>query len=394
LIVLTTVVVSAWLLLREDATPRDVTAEAPQTAAPASDSQPLPAVTPEQPKAAPRADPAAAAQRQQFQAMLSQYLGNTRVTSRELRGLLAQFRIADAIAWAQKESAAGSIDALIVLSEMSEVCAWRNWDGAKRTRTSHDEYQSQVRAGARSLPADLQARIEAALAVDRQWIESWLAACSSAKLDRGAIRQQLRVHAEAGDEASLRQLAALSEREEARRFLLSAAMLGDPQAQVDLAASYYTELKHENRPVDVPRMRYWLEVAAKHSPHAQYMLGECRLEGCDGRPPETEAGVALLRQAARGGDAFALKMLADTLAPGTGSFTNEEQYAWLLFERELLDSGCVSPTSYPLPRIDNWQRLQNVSKGLSPYALSTAQTLGDSYWRAYGAAARGHQGCG
>lgn len=333
--------------------------------------------------------------RRQFQWAAGSYVFTAKVTDPAIRALLSEFRVIDAIALTRKRAAAGSTDALILLSEMSELCAWRNWDGAKRTRAQSDEGQVSVRASAAKLPASLRENIETALEVDRQSLDAWLDACADVDLDRGEITRQLRAKADTGDAASLRQLAstAMIREEELPRLLLSAAMLGDKDAQVQLAASYYYEVTRNNDQKNVEQMIYWLEAAAKHSPHGQYMLGECRLVGCDGEAADIEGGLRLLREAARRGDAFALKLLADTIAAGTGSFTGEEQYAWLTFERELLDTGCVTPASYPGARIDNWQRIETVRRSLSPHALSSAQALGEEYWRAYGAQALEGFGC-
>ncbi len=326
--------------------------------------------------------------RKGFQRAVAAYVFTQEVNDAEIRSLLAEFRVREAITLTQKQAAAGSTDALIILSQMNEVCRWRNWDGKKNTRAQTDESESSARADAAKLPAGLRENIETALVVERQYTDAWLDACGDVKLDAAGIEQQLRLKAESGDEASLRALADLSStRDEDRlRLLTSAALLGDQEAMVAVASTYYFEVTNNNL-AHLEEMKQWLDAAARVSPHGKYLLGDCRLKGCDGQPPDVERGLALMREAARYGDGFALKQLADVITAGTGSFTNEEQYAWLLFEAATLDTGCVSPASYARARPDNWHRIQAAERGLSPYQLANAKLMGDQYVRAYGAQA-------
>lgn len=360
--------------------------EPPQdAAAPVATSQPK------------KSDPAAQARQEKLRRQFQRALGSHvfgEVKDADTRALLSDFRMAEAIALTQKRAATGASDALALLSQMHETCRWRNWDGAKRTRAQSDEAAASARANAATLPAELQENIEVALEVERQAIDAWLDACADTQFDGAWIERQLRDRAEAGDEVSLRALADMSvtRPEDRLRLLRSAALLGNRDAVVDVASALHQEVTHDNNLAHLEEMKQWLDAAAKISPHGKYLLGDCLLKGCGGLAPEVERGLALLREAARQGDGFALKELADVITAPTGSFTGEEQYAWLTFEARMRDTGCGGPANYVVGRIDNWQRLQSMERGLSPYALAKGKLMGEQYWNAYGTQALA--GCG
>ena len=134
-------------------------------------------------------------------------------------------------------------------------------------------------------------------------------ACTEARFDSATISQRLRDAASAGHEASLWQLGNLADIQTARRYWLSAAMLGFGPAQVDLAQNLMYHPTSKERGARA-QMQYWLQAAAKQSWVGKVNLGECLIAGCNGQPPDTAAAAQQLREAVFLGAASAPEALA------------------------------------------------------------------------------------
>ncbi|MGH8631850.1 MAG: hypothetical protein ACREU7_13950, partial [Burkholderiales bacterium] len=245
----------------------------------------------------------------------------------EVADLLATARIADAAALLEARAARGDRGATVVLAHLNGLCesqtAATRWQEALELNRGQLEIEQ-----ARSAPVteDVRRRIEMSLASEERRQASWSRACKDARFDRATIDQRLRKAAEAGHEASLWVLGHRTDDVELRnKYWLSAAMLGYPPAQADLAGSLLQEnLQGDRR--NRGRMNFWLEAAAKHSPTVKQELGECLLNGCNAQPPDSESAVPPLREAALLGELGAFDALASISRSDPAALSDEELY--------------------------------------------------------------------
>ncbi len=312
----------------------------------------------------------------------------------QVADLLAAARIAEAAALLESRAAGGDRDATVVLMYLSALCdsetAAAEWlEGAVLSRSQLEIEQAR----SAPVPEDVRRRIEMSLAAEERRHASWSRACKGARFDRATIDQRLRTAAEAGHEASLWALGHRTADVELRnKYWLSAAMLGYPPAQTDLAGSLLQEnLQGDRR--NRGRMNFWLEAAAKHSPTVKQELGECLLNGCNAQPPDSESAVPLLREAAKLGELGAFDALASISRSDPAALSDEELYALQSFLERLIDMGCYGAAMYPTAALKSLRSTREISSRLSPHGLKQAQELAAANWRDHGAAARQAQGC-
>ena len=245
---------------------------------------------------------------------------------------------------------------------------------------------------ATKMPADTRERIKASIAARNERLARMPKACTEARFDSATISQRLRDAASAGHEASLWQLGNLADIQTARRYWLSAAMLGFGPAQVDLAQNlmYHPASKESG---ERAQMQYWLRAAAKQSWVGKVNLGECLIAGCNGQPPDTATAAQQLREAVFLGAASAPQALAAIPATDPAAPTDEEMYDFESFLQQLNDLGCFGADYYPTHAVRTHDQLQQLALSLSPSALEEAQKSAAQAWREHGAQARAAWHC-
>jgi TPR repeat protein len=308
--------------------------------------------------------------------------------------LVAAARIREAATVLESGSAAGDGDSTVVLTQLQMLC--QSPDTVRRQAGEPPALASALEtelARAAPVPADLRARIEASAQADRETRARLERACRDTSFNTSAIVQRLRSAADNGHEPSLWALGRyFDDAQQRSRHWLSAAMLGYPPAQADLAASLLEESLQGDRR-NRGQMNFWLQTAAKHSPAIKAQLGECILNGCNAQPPDTGAAAALLREATLLGEGAALDALAtisrsDPLAP-----SEEELYGLQSFLQRLNETGCYGTAGYPVVALKSLRSLREIGRGLSPHNLDDAEKLGAARWHNHSTAARRAQHC-
>jgi hypothetical protein len=314
--------------------------------------------------------------------------------SADIVDLVATARIREAATVLESGSAAGDGDSTVVLTQLQMLC--QSPDTVRRQAGEPPALASALEtelARAAPVPADLRARIEASAQADGETRARLERACRDASFNASAIVQRLRSAADNGHEPSLWALGRyFDDAQQRSRHWLSAAMLGYPPAQADLAASLLEESLQGDRR-NRGQMNFWLQTAAKHSPTIKAQLGECILNGCNAQPPDTGAAAALLREATLLGEGSALDALAtisrsDPLAP-----SQEELYGLQFFLQRLNETGCYGTAGYPVVALKSLRSLREIGRGLSPHNLDDAEKLGAARWHNHSTAARRAQHC-
>ena len=289
--------------------------------------------------------------------------------------LLAAGNVAEAARVLEARAAGGDRAANLALSTLQE-CSTVATDAVQQLEAN------EWRGVSRDLTAARRGRIELALDARRRLAEATARSCGQATFDRTAIAQRLQAAADAGDEASLRRLGEETTDPQARlKLWTSAAMLGYPPAQVDLAQHYRREFLTAQR--SGGRMKFWLDVAARNSAAGKLLMAECQMNGCNGQPADAASAARLLREAAAEGDLEAL----DRLGSPEGEATIEERVAWAEFRDRLNEAGCYGASEYPRVSVASW-RMQQQNSASSPYVQDQERTLSEQYWREHGAKAR------
>jgi TPR repeat protein len=250
-----------------------------------------------------------------------------------------------------------------------------------------------MQPGCRTLPTVLRQRIELSQAVERRDRDQFTRACARVRFDAVAIDARLADAAAAGHEASLWEIGRRSDDRELRhKHWLSAAMLGYVPAQVGLAEILMAESLQGDRR-NRGRMNFWLEAAAKQSPRALFLLGECRLEGCNAQPPDAESAVPLLRDAAMQGQVGALAALASIPRGEPAAPTDAELFSLHAFHNQLNELGCFGADPYGRLAVENGRVIKELGSRMSPHGLEEARTLAAQFWREHAPRARHIQGC-
>ncbi len=322
------------------------------------------------------------------------FLRDTPYTA-DVAELVAGAQIADAAALLEARSAGGDRDATVVLLHLQALCERQtSVTGIQDPSAPGSGSLENELARAAPVPAEVRRRIELSTAAERDGRLKLKRACQEARFGTPTLEQRLRSAAAAGHEASLWALARRTDDPQLRdRQWLSAAMLGYPPAQADLADSLLQESLQGDRR-NRGRMNFWLEAAAKHSPQVKRQLGECLLNGCNAQPPDSESAVPLLREAALLGELAAFGVLASVSRSDPMALSDEELYGLQSFLERLNDSGCYGPAAYPTAALRSVRTLREIGTRLSPHALREAEELAAAHWRDHGPAARRAQGCG
>jgi hypothetical protein len=305
-----------------------------------------------------------------------------------IRASVAELRIAEAAAGLEALARANDRDANVALARLELTCKGEEPDTQRSTDAAHAE----VAARTTKVPAQMRERIEASMAVRQERIAGMSTACAQARFDSRAISQRLQDAAAAGHEVSLWQLGNLADSEAARKYWLSAAMLGFVPAQVDLAQSLMLENSSGDRR-ERGAMNFWLQSAARNSPQGKLLLGECLVTSCNAQPPDMATAGQVLREAVFLGVASAPTTLASIPADDAAAPTDAEMYSFNSFLQRLNDLGCYGADLYPTNALHVSDQLQQLGLRLSPAALEEARRLSDQAWREHGAQARAAWHC-
>jgi hypothetical protein len=308
-------------------------------------------------------------------------------STEETLDLVASARIPEAVVQLESKAAQGDRDANVVLAQLSRLCAGD--DAATQPGVPSDAARGPLEA----LPAVLRQRIELSRAVAQRERDEFDRACARVRFDAAAIDARLADAAAAGHEASLWEIGWRSDDPQLRhKHWLSAAMLGYVPAQVGLAETLMSESLQGDRR-NRGRMNFWLEAAAKQSPRALLLLGECRLEGCNALPPDAESAVALLRDAAMRGQVGALAALAAIPRGDPAAPTDAELFSLHAFHSQLNELGCFGASPYGSLAVESGRAIKELGSRMSPHGLEEARTLAAQLWREHAAQARHIQGC-
>ncbi len=310
----------------------------------------------------------------------------------DILDLVAALQIPAAVQQLEAKAAAGDRDANVVLARLNWLCEG-NDPAAGGTPDDAPADLQELQSGSQQALAALKRRINASSQVVERRRVGLKRACGEAQFDPVTIDVRLQSAAQAGHEASLWEVGRRSHDPATRhKNWLSAAMLGYVPAQVGLAENLMAESLQGDRR-NRGRMNFWLEAAARQSPHALRLLGECRLNGCNAQPPDSETAVPLLRDSTLQGEAGALATLASVSSGDPAALPDGELYALQSFLQQLNELGCYGAADYGPMTIANQRSLQEIGSRLSPSALDTAKTQASALWREHGLKARQARGC-
>jgi hypothetical protein len=254
--------------------------------------------------------------------------------------------------------------------------------------------KSQVEALALKLPPAKRARAEAAIEIDAEAGEIVASFCREpAAMDNRELEDKVREAASDGHTPSLTALAAIAawKRDDVarERYLLSASLLGDADAQVSLASVYRQRLAADPQSKDRGKMRFWLEQAYDKVPGAAYDLGMCFRSECDGLPANPDRAQQLIESAAHRGDEQALWALTHA-TDGSAGGDKFGPYVWTDFKTRLAETGCEPDASFAILIGDDRTRARS---SLYPNDQAEADRRADEFFAKYGPAARAAAGC-
>jgi len=286
---------------------------------------------------------------------------------------------------------AGDRDAAAMSLRLSAWCAdpeFANLRLAALARAAQIDQSLHVNASELTPASRLAA--QAAVDVSREEQSLLAVLCrSSAVRDTAALQSQVARAAADGDTPSLVALAQTSVEDSLReRYLLSAALLGNSEAQWLLAGLYGKRLALDPNGDDRGKFRFWLEQAFDKLPAASYELGRCLLADCDGQPANPERARRLIEAAARQGDARAMAFMIEGVGVTDGD-DRFARYAWLDFRASLADDGC-EPDYSVVAFDEDRSRARGV---LLPQERIEADRHGADLYARYGATARAALGC-
>jgi TPR repeat protein len=195
-----------------------------------------------------------------------------------------------------------------------------------------------------------------------------------------------------GHTRSLATLAAMTQNQSLReRYLLSASLLSDAQAQLALARLYQLRPASDATAKDRGKARFWLEQAAGSLPAASFELGVCLLGDCDGEPANPGRAHQLIESAARQGYAPAMDFLTRNAGDDEAS-DKYARFAWLEFRARLANEGCYQYFLTLLETGDEAAR-NAVRNSFLPGERETADTRAGELYSQYGVPARAAAGC-
>jgi hypothetical protein len=285
----------------------------------------------------------------------------------------------------------GDREAAAVLLRLGDWCAepeFANLRLAALARAAQIDQSLHVNAAALASGARLAAQAAVDVAREEQSFLAVLCRGSGVR-DSAALQSQVARAASDGYTPSLVALAQSGVDESRReRYLLSAALLGDTEAQWLLSGLYGKRLALDPNGNDRGKSRFWLEQAFDKLPAASYELGRCLLADCDGQPGNLERARQLIDSAARQGEPRAIAFMIE----GTGVTDSDDKFArfaWLDFRAMLADDGC-EPDYSVLSFGDDRVRARSA---FLPPDRTEADRRGAEVYERFGATARAALGC-
>ena len=317
------------------------------------------------------------------------------VVSAAARDLFLQGRMRDAASANERDLAArvstGDRDAAAVALRLGDWCAdpeFANLRLAALARAAQIDQSLHVNASALAPATRLAA--QAAVDVSREEQSLLAVLCrSGAVRDTAALQSQVARAGADGDTPSLVALAQAGVEDSRReRYLLSAALLGNSEAQWMLAGLYGKRLALDPNGNDRGKSRFWLEQAFDKLPAARYELGRCLLADCDGQPADPERARRLIESAARQADPRAMAFMIEGVGVTEGD-DRFARYAWLDFRASLADDGCEPDYS-----VVSFDEDRSRARGVFlPQERIEADRRGADLYERYGAMARAALGC-
>lgn len=315
-------------------------------------------------------------------------------TPADVLELLGEARIRDAAQLLEARARQGDAMSNVLLARLAANCANTRLADDSREAVELLEQPGDVRDRMKRSPADLRERAARLERAERDFRATWQSGCAQERFDTVAIEQRLRTAADAGHGASLWQLGLQStDLTSRRKYWISAAMLDHVRAQIELSKLMRAESAAGGGDRSREGADFWLSVAANRSPEAKTSLAFCRLNGCSGQAPDPDSALVLIREAAQQGYRPALQSLLNARSNGL-QMPAEERFAWVAFERRLLEEGCFGSARYALAVLDSDAALEQAGERMSPFALQQARALAEKLWRDHAAQARAAQQCG
>lgn len=317
------------------------------------------------------------------------------LVSSAARGLFLEGRMRDASGANERELAArtstGDREAAALSLRLSAACADQEFMTLRLgalARAAQIDQSLRVNATALALATRLAAQAEVDVAREEQALLAAWCRGNGAR-DPAALQTQVERAAADGHTPSLVALASSGVDDNRReRYLLSASLLGDAEAQWVLAGLYGKRLALDPNSGDRGKSRFWLEQAFDKLPAAGYELGRCLQADCDGQPANPESARQLIEAAARQGEARAITFMIE----GSGVIDGDDRfarYSWLDFRARLADDGCEA--DYSVVAFDEERaRARSI---LLPQDREEAERRGAQLYERYGATARAARGC-
>jgi hypothetical protein len=304
-----------------------------------------------------------------------------------IRNWIAEQRFAEATRALDAPARSNDRNAIVALARLAHACVLEGPD-AQSALESAFGYAARR---ARDMPKEGQQRVEASIAFIRERQATMKQACAEARFDSQAITERLRRSAAAGDEMSLWELGNEAAPDAQRKHWTSAAMLGYPPAQLDLAESLMWENINGDRR-EQNRLNFWLTASARQSPRGKAMLAECMLKNCGVQSADGASAASLLQEAVLSGVTSALTLLASISGDDPAAPTDEQLYGLNAFLQRLNELGCFGE-QYPTNAVNFQDHLQQLALRLSPSGLQEVPRLTEDYWREHGAQARSSLHC-
>jgi hypothetical protein len=289
----------------------------------------------------------------------------------------------------------GDRDAAAALLRLRSNCRNPAWLGSLPLAADRSP-ESVPQAGPR-MPPRTRALVLAAIDLTAREVAAATAYCqTTGAADSSALEARVRSAAADGHAPSLLAIAMQAADDPTReRHLLSAAILGDARAELELARLYAQRAGDDPGSPDRAKIRFWLEQANNRLPAATFELGRCLAAGCDGRPPDAVRARALVETAAAQGYADAIETLAGVDAAFAGDMAEPagpaERYAWLGFRARLARLGCY--TDFAELALDSERSGMDLSQSLPAVLARQARAQADQLFRRYGAEAQATLAC-
>jgi hypothetical protein len=322
------------------------------------------------------------------------------IASSSAKDLFVAGRMREAVQQSERElvarTANGDRDAAVLLFGAWHGCSDQDLiDTQREVLEGATKLRAQLQAKTSRLTVATRARALAAIDVREEQTAILAAMCQGpAPTDMADLEEKVRRAASDGHTPSLEALASIAawNRDDAsrERYLLSASLLGDAEAQWRVAGLYGKRLATDPNSKDRGKMRFWLEQAYDKVPAAAFELGQCLLADCDGQPANPERAHGLIESAARQGYPLAI----DFMIQGTDGIDGGDNFArftWLDFQARLADDGC-NLDYFMFPSLFDDKRART-RDSFYPNERAQADQRGKELYDRYGAGARAALGC-